>query len=326
MRKYGKPLLAFLFVVLVIEIILIAPRDVDKTAEDEVSLTEEELDPTQVEQTMNGVEVVGTRDEKKEWQLWADKAVDFKNSETWSLEKVSAVFFTKDEGSFRVTGERGVVELETKNMKVEGDVVTRSSNGYVFKTEEVNYDSNRKVLNSPRPVEMIGPADAEGNSLYLKGQQMTANMENSAMEVHGDVRGEKTFDSGKRVVIRSQKAFFSGKSKMARFLGDVKIDVDTMHITGPEAEFQYDRHRDIVTSVEVKGGVRVSDVDKWATSQQLNVQFDKDKYVFRGSPRVVQNNDELRGDEIVFLDGGKRVEVRKARARVEKQSLERTNR
>jgi len=40
---------------------------------------------------------------------------------------------------------------------------------------------------------------------------------------------------------------------------------------------------------------------------------------------VVQNNDELRGEEIVFLDGGKRVQVQRARAKVDEKRLEKTN-
>jgi hypothetical protein len=35
--------------------------------------------------------------------------------------------------------------------------------------------------------------------------------------------------------------------------------------------------------------------------------------VFRGQPRLVQNNDELNGEEIIFLEGGKKVKVEKVK-------------
>jgi lipopolysaccharide export system protein LptA len=73
------------------------------------------------------------------------------------------------------------------------------------------------------------------------------------------------------------------------------------------------------------GGARVSDADKWATAQNVMVDFEKDRFIFRGHPRVVQNNDDLRGEEIVFLDGGKRVRVKGARARVDEKKLEKVN-
>ena len=66
----------------------------------------------------------------------------------------------------------------------------------------------------------------------------------------------------------------------------------------------------------------MSDAEKFATAENLNVQFEQDKYVFKGHPRVVQDNDEMRGDEIVFLEGGKKVLVQKVRAKVDEKSLE----
>ena len=48
----------------------------------------------------------------------------------------------------------------------------------------------------------------------------------------------------------------------------------------------------------------------------------EDKFVFSGRPRLVQDNDELVGDKIIFYKGGKRVQVMKARARVDKKRLE----
>ena len=63
--------------------------------------------------------------------------------------------------------------------------------------------------------------------------------------------------------------------------------------------------------------MRVSDAVKFATSDNVRVFFEEEKLIFRGAPRVVQNNDELRGEEIVFLQRGDIVKVQKARARVE---------
>ena len=91
--------------------------------------------------------------------------------------------------------------------------------------------------------------------------------------------------------------------------------MDSTRITGPEARFDYDSKTDLVKSIYVSGGTRVSDPDKWATAQNVNIDFKSNKFVFRGSPRVVQNNDELRGEEIVFLDNGKQVQVQRARAK-----------
>jgi hypothetical protein len=81
-----------------------------------------------------------------------------------------------------------------------------------------------------------------------------------------------------------------------------------------------------VESVTVEGGVKVTDVDKWATSQKVSVHFDNDKFVFNGMPRVVQSGDELIGDEIVFLKGGREVQVSRARAKIESSTTQKASR
>jgi lipopolysaccharide export system protein LptA len=115
---------------------------------------------------------------------------------------------------------------------------------------------------------------------------------------------------------------FSGKTNQAQFFGDVVMDFDTMRVTGPEATFAYDPKTEAFKSVHVDGGVRLTDTDKFATSGTVDVQFKEDKVVFNGSPRVVQNGDELIGDQIVLTDNGKKVQVSNAKAQIDPKARE----
>jgi len=104
------------------------------------------------------------------------------------------------------------------------------------------------------------------------------------------------------------------------------IDMETMRVTGPEAKFIYDSKSDAFESVHVDGGVRMTDTDKFATSNSVNVEFKKDRMILSGAPRVVQNGDELVGDEIVFLEGGRKVQVSNAKAQIEPNTMEKMER
>jgi LPS export ABC transporter protein LptC len=319
MRRAGQYVLGLLFVLLVVQVVILAPKTVDEPAP--AASNGPITGPSQIDQAMHGVHLLEGREKEREWELWSDEALSFRALDRWKLKDVKVIFFGKNGVHFTVTGKTGVVETKTKNMKVEGNVVTRSSNGYVFKSETVEYLSHKRLLFSPTPVAMTGPADKQGQGLVLNGQRMELDVGTSLMTITGNVQAEKDFAQGKRLNIRSRSAQFSGKSKLARFYGNVIMDIDTMRITGPEAEFAYDASQEMVTSVLVKNGVRVSDLDKWATSDNLEVNFLNDSYVFQGKPRVVQNNDELVGEKIVFLDGGKRVQVEGARARMDQHRL-----
>jgi lipopolysaccharide export system protein LptA len=91
-----------------------------------------------------------------------------------------------------------------------------------------------------------------------------------------------------------------------------------MKLEGPEANFIYGNTENILKNIKVIGGVKVSDLTKYATSEMVNFDPALNKFIFSGRPRLVQNNDEITGDEIIFVDGGKRVQVNKMKAKVEK--------
>lgn len=318
--------LSVAFLLLVIQVVLVAPSQI-RDAEQRAALLPAPAINTgsDVDQSMNGMHMIETHEGSKEWELWSDKATSLKTKEILELEAVKAVLFSDSGVTFNVTGKTGTVQVKTKNLRVEGDVVTKSSNGYVFRTQSVDYESSQRMMKATHPVEMIGPKDPDGNALSLTGVGMEAHLEENTMDILRDVKASKTVDAGKKVLIKSQRARFSAMDKTAKFMGDVVLDMENMRITGPVATFEYDKTTDTLKSVVFTGGARVSDLDKWATAQNVRVDFEKNRFIFRGSPRVVQNNDELRGEEIIISDGGKKVQVQGARAKVDEKRLEKMN-
>ncbi|MDX9732378.1 MAG: LPS export ABC transporter periplasmic protein LptC [Bdellovibrionales bacterium] len=259
----------------------------------------------------------------KEVELWAKKAYRPNDLEEWTLENVRAKFYASNGVIYTVTGDSGGVTTETYAMWIKGNVVTRSSNGYVFRSESAFYDPKAKKLKAPNAIDMQGPADSEGGRLFLTGDNMIADMTTNQMIVHQNVRARRQVHGGRTARIQARSAVFSGKTNSATLSGAVVIDIETMRVTGPEAKFVYDPQTENLDSVMVAGGVRVTDADKYATSGSLSVFFKDDRYVFRGSPRVVQREDELIGDEIVFLNGGKQVQVLNAKAQVDPSRTDR---
>lgn len=332
-NRFVQIALSLALLLILIQVVLIAPSQIRDSTAGEASRAAPIPAPEVnkgagnggVDQSLKDMHMIETHEGQKEWELWANQAASSKGNEVLELDAVRAVFFSDNGVTFNVTGKKGNVQVKSKNMRVEGDVVIRSSNGYTFKTPVMDYDSKIRRINADSRVEMIGPKDAQGHALKLTGSGMEAFLDKGSMEVKRDVRAEKALDNGRKALIKSHRSLFSAKDRTAKFTGDVVLDMDSMRITGPEAQFIYDSKKDIVKSVQFSGGARVSDQDKWATAQNVRVDFDTNRFVFRGNPRVVQNNDELRGEEIVFLDGGKRVQVQRARAKVDEKRLEKPN-
>ena len=258
---------------LLIQVVLIAPsqiRDASMAENENKAAAVPAPDLSKgnngVDQSLKDMHMIETREGQKEWELEAKKANTTKANEELELEAVRSTFFSDSGVTFNVTGNRGHVQVKSKNMRVEGDVVIRSSNGYTFKTPAMDYDSKVRRISTDSRVEMLGPKDAGGRALKLTGTGMEAFLDKGSMEVMRDVKAEKTLDQGRKALIKSHRSLFSAKDRTAKFNGDVVLDLDSMRITGPEAQFMYDSKKDIVKSVQFSGGARVSDQDKWATA------------------------------------------------------------
>ncbi len=334
---------ALLFLIIVVQLIVLMPRDIEPLdLRPEEVIEAERLEKLNAGrkggasqngatntlsnsipsgQIVRNAMMVDAKEDGKELELWADRAVRPKDREEWTLDDVRAKFYASNGVTYTVTGRNGGVTLPNYSLWVKGNVITKSSNGYTFKSESVFYDPKIKRLVAPTKITMEGPPDSNGSRLYLDGEDMVADLTTNQLNVNRNVRARRLVDGPsnekKTAQIQSSRAVFSGRSNLAVFKGNVIVDFDTMRLTGPEAKFAYDPKVQSLDSMVVSGGVRVTDSDKSATSGSVSVFFKDDKYVFKGSPRVIQQQDELIGDEIVFLRGGKQVQVINAKAQVD---------
>lgn len=271
------------------------------------------------QQTAHGVHLVESRKGSSDWEMFAESAENTEGHGAWELQKVKILFYNNEKVDFVVTGDKGHIDAESKNIRIDGNVITKSTNGYEFQTNSMVYFQASRTLSSPDEVKMIGPADGQGKGLVLQGKKLEANVDQSFMKIMESVKANKQLAEGKKFQIQSESAEFSGKNRTARFIKDVSIDVGTLKMEGPEANFEYRPGVDLLQSILVKGGVKVSDQDKFATSDSVKYDPEQNKFVFDGRPRVVQNNDEITGDQIVFIDGGKKVKVIKIEGKAEKK-------
>ncbi|UOE99702.1 LPS export ABC transporter periplasmic protein LptC [Bdellovibrio reynosensis] len=336
MAKFKNLIFGTLLVILFVEILIVFPSKLEiedeaavrKRAEEQERIQEEkekriargekvEEPSSLAEQKMQGVHLVESQSGTRDWELYAASAEGSQTAGTWKLKQVKVFFYNQEKVEFTVTGDSGTIDSKSKDLSVIGNVVTRSENGYVFNTPSIFYSAKKRQIDSPEKVSMKGPDDTTGEGLSVLGGRMRVLVDQSKMLIQDKVAASKSVNDNKRFDILADSAEFSGKHKQAKFQGAVRLVYDKMTLEGPEASFLYKSGADILSSVAVSGGVKVSDLDKFATSESVNLDLLTNKYVFKGSPKVIQNNDELTGEEIIFLEGGKKVKVERVRAKVE---------
>lgn len=114
-------------------------------------------------------------------------------------------------------------------------------------------------------------------------------------------------------------ATFSGKSKEAHFENSVVLNYGSMMIKGPDCFFIYSENMRSLEKINVKGGVELVDKKRRATSQDLVVDLYKATLRLTGNPKIYQDQDEISGEEILLLEGGKRLKIQKVKANAQGQ-------
>jgi LPS export ABC transporter protein LptC len=330
MMKFKNLLFTILLVFLFVEVVIVFPNHLAKNnnepppapkvvVDPNAPPKKEEPIPLKADQKVSGMHLVESQSGKRDWELFAQSASGSQGSGSWNLKQVRALFYNSEKVEFTVTGDEGSIDSKTKNLSIRGHVVTQSANGYSFETPSIEYQSTIRQISCPEEVVMKGPHDKDGDGLHLKGSDMIVEVDKSLMHIRGHVTAEKEIKDKKKVEIQADSAEFSGKNRQARFIKNVTVNYEKMKIEGPEANFMYKPGQNILDTIQFKGGVKVADANKFASADNLNVDLLENKLTFRGKPKIIQDDDELTGDEIIFLDGGKRVKVNKVRARVESE-------
>lgn len=328
MAKYKSFIFLFLLIALFVQILIIFPNQIEH--EDDLKVREAvELQKKQEEagvttpkssapaQKMQGVHLVESQSGNRDWELFAEEAEGSQAGGSWKLKAVKVFFYRNNKVEFTVVGSQGTIDNETKNISVKGNVVTKSNNGYTFETQAISYSSVGREILSPGLVNVTGPNDKNGSGLKVKGADLRVLVDESVMKISKGISAHRMMSDGKAIKVAADSVDLSGTTHAAKFGGKVKMTYDKMTIEGPSALFSYNRKSNFLDQIVFSGGVRVSEFNRFVTSDKLDLDILKKVYSFTGSPRLVQDGDELRGSEIVFLDGGKKVKVEKVRAKVE---------
>lgn len=312
--KAKRAALTLLFVILMVEVLIVAPREIGVSSRTDSPLLSQSETSEPNSQVMRGIHMVEAKGEKRDWELRSDHAYTKESGSRWKLENVQIRFFGEGDIFYDVTGKEGEVNVQTKDVEIVGDVKMISSNGYTFRTQKLSYRAEGREIFTTDPIEVKGGQERGEHPSELVGRGAVARLNTNEIIIQADVRSKKQLESGDWVYIESKKVELSAASKFAKYLGEVTIDYKGSRITGPSARFDYDQKAKAVSSLLIEGGGRITDLTKWATAKTIQMLFQQNKYILKGGPRVVQDNDELVGDEIVFLDGGKEIVVNRAKA------------
>lgn len=125
------------------------------------------------------------RDGRLEWQIRARKADVYEQEHTVFLKDITLILKTLQGFTVTFDGEEGKLNTETGDFflrKAQEDIKIHFSNGYDVKTNNINWNEERREISTESPVEITGPGGVE-----IRGRGLIALMEEQELRLTHDV-------------------------------------------------------------------------------------------------------------------------------------------
>ena len=303
--------------ILFFEVWVAFPTTLEENANENPALNKPVKDSGINDKHMEGVHFAESRAGARDWELFAESAEGSAVSGAWELQKVKVLFYGENGVEYTATGDIGDVDTKTKNLKIKGHVIVTSQNGYQCLTSAAHYFSKERLIESDDKVKMLSPQKDEAKRTSLDGDHLQIYVDTKFIDLKDHVHGEKLLDDGRLMTLQSDEAQASNQDRNLTLRGNVITTIEQMRLESSETLVQYDSKKDFLQAIYINGGVRMSDKNKFATASHIKFDPVVNQFILSGTPRVVQDGDEIKGQLIIFADGGRKVIVEKMKARME---------
>jgi len=176
------------------------------------------------------------------------------------------------------------------------------------KGEEADFDNLTGVL------VVTGHPEARQGKREVVGEVVTFTT--GADRVHVTrpktrLEDEKAPGADKRIAIDADELTLESAKKEAVWKGHVHARRGPTTLTAPELTAFYDDAGE-VTRVDARGGVEVTEADRWAMGQFATYDVASGLLVVTGKPQARQGKNRMKGTKVIFRTGSDVIEVEKA--------------
>ena len=144
---------------------------------------EEEILPEVKKEANTGADVVledihyvETKGKKKEWELRAKSGQHYLQDDYSTLNDLTVTFYAEDGRIITLKGDKGSMKAR-QEIKVWGDVVVTSSDGYRVATNSLRYDGAKQQITTEDPVML------EGKGVVVRGVGLVVDLKTKKISI-----------------------------------------------------------------------------------------------------------------------------------------------
>jgi LPS export ABC transporter protein LptC len=131
---------------------------------------------TAADLTLEDIHYVETKGKKKEWEIRAKSGQHFREADYTTLEDLAVTFYGEEGRVITLKGNKGSMK-ERKEIKVWGDVVITSSDGYRVTTNSLLYDGAKQQITTEDPVML------EGKGVEVRGVGLVVDLKTKKISI-----------------------------------------------------------------------------------------------------------------------------------------------
>jgi LPS export ABC transporter protein LptC/lipopolysaccharide transport protein LptA len=304
--------LAILLVGLLIYLVFIKDTDVKKRLNQVI--------PKYAQFTINGFSLFETMENGKNWNLKATFADVYKDQNIANLKGVKVVFYNTDGKIFKLFGDEGTVNLDSKEARLHNNVRIESDDGYVIKTQELKFIPKIMLLTTDEKVVLEGP------SVLLKGQGLRGKVEKRTISLLKDVTTEIKNSKPDKLIkiskntkdlnisISAQKCLFDINANTAIYENNVSGIGNGFEIHANKAVIKYSIVNNVqsIENILAEGKVTITKDNKTSRSDKAELVPKNYTLVLTGNPSINENNNKINGDKIVYNYMTEKIEIESA--------------
>jgi len=151
--------------------------------------------PRNIDLSLKQISYTETSEGLRRWTLVADSAAHSMGEDETRIENIRMTFYDRQGAEdMTLTARSGSFRSDTREVEVHGDVVVKSSRGYVLYTEHLRYREADRMVLTDEPVRMVSAR------MELTGRGMRLSIPRHALELLSAVRAriEGTDGNGKK--------------------------------------------------------------------------------------------------------------------------------
>ncbi len=132
--------------------------------------------------SLEKIRLVEDKHGRKTWELEARTVQQSNDDNIMILDEPKVTYYTEEGKIIIVTGTKGKVKQDSKDMELTGNVKLTSSDGYTLRTNSLRYFHQKKEVTTADPVVI------EGDQMHLVGQGMHVDLETQTLKVLNRVK------------------------------------------------------------------------------------------------------------------------------------------